>query len=98
MASLALISAYGTDGAEPVLAANRPDQRGVALDECIPRPDVAVSGAGDQADDHRVIARLIDVALHKFTWATGCLSAHGLVLLSNHRPEYRAARFRLFVF
>src|SRR5580700_2279184 len=86
-----LAHVVGVGVAEPVLAANRPDQRGVALDEGLPRLYVAVSGAGYQVDDHRVITRLVDVVSHRFTWDTGCLSGHGQVLLNNCRAICPAA-------
>ena len=39
---------------QPVPAADGPDQRGVPLDQRVPRLLVAVSGAGHQVSDHQV--------------------------------------------
>ena len=57
-----LAHVVGVGAVEPVLAANRPDQRGVPLDECVPRLCVAVPGARHQVDDYRVIKRLVNVS------------------------------------
>ena len=55
----ALADVLGVGVAEPVPAADRPDQRGVPLDERVPRLLVAVSGASHQVNDHRVIEQRI---------------------------------------
>jgi hypothetical protein len=51
-----LADVVGVGVAEAVLAADGPDQRGVALDEGIPCLFVTVSGAGHQVSHLRVIA------------------------------------------
>src|SRR5208282_2520993 len=57
----ALADIVGIGAAEPVPAADRPDQRGVPLHERVPRLLVAVSGAGYQVNDHRIIGHLVSV-------------------------------------
>jgi hypothetical protein len=51
--------------AQPVLTADRPDQRGVPLDDLIPRLLLAIPRAGHQVGDGRVIV------LHNPTMHTG---------------------------
>ena len=51
----------GVGVAQPVLAADRPDQRGVPLDDFIPRLLVTVSRAGHHVGDGRVIGHRVTV-------------------------------------
>jgi len=54
----ALADIVGVGTAEPVPAADRPDQRDVPLDERVPRLFVATFGAGCQAGGYQVVTRL----------------------------------------
>ena len=70
----ALADILGIGVAQPVPAADGPDQRGVPLHQRVPRLPVAIPGAGHQVGDQRVI-----------TPADGILSKarvrdHGLLL------------------
>ena len=82
----ALADVVGVGPAEPVPAADRPDQRGVPLDQGVPRMFVAAPGQGHQACGPRVITRRADILSRGFKRGTGCHSGHHLVLLSKHRP------------
>ena len=64
-----LANVVGVGAAQPVLAADRPDERGVPLDECVPRLLFAVSGARHQVSDRWV------------TSDRAYFSGHDLVLL-----------------
>jgi hypothetical protein len=82
----ALADIVGVGTAEPVPAADRPDQRGVPLDERVPCLFVAAFGAGYEAGGYRIITRLPGVLLRGYPGSTGGRSGHDLVLLSNYRP------------
>ena len=87
----ALADVVGVGAAEPVLTADRPDQRGVPLDQGIPRALVAASGPGHQVGGPRVIMRRAGAGLRGPPRAIGCHSGHDLVLLSN-TGHYSAGR------
>jgi hypothetical protein len=66
-----------------VPAADGPDQRGVPLDQGVPRPLVTVPSPDDQVNDHRLIAYGASVFPRQYTGATaGVLTdIHGELLV-----------------
>jgi kumamolisin len=78
----------GGGAADPVPAADGPDQRGVSLDEGVPRPPIAVSGPGHQVADHRVVARRAGLPV---VTATRCVQhfGHRLPVVAGRREGDR---------
>ena len=83
-----LADVLGVGTTQLVLAADRPDQRGVPPDECIPRLFVAVPGAAHQIGDYGLMAfdrskgsggsgRAVAVlALAVIIWFSSCVPGH----------------------
>src|SRR5262245_26738751 len=75
----------GVGGSQPVPSADRPDQRGVPLNECVPRLILAIAGAHHQSGDCQVIAHWVTVPSCRCTEAARVSAALVLRYSDNGR-------------